>query len=90
MTYTDINNTIAAGKALAITWADKFITDATLGEKSGCGPLQLVLLNQWILTLEDYLAWNFNSSGSTIDPIRECLDEDELTLLISKIKAITC
>ena len=54
-TYQQISQAIAKGKTTAITWADLAIDTDNQGGQSGCLPLQLCVLTQWIGVLEDYL-----------------------------------
>ena len=89
-TYQQINTAITKGKTLAITWAGTFIANDSYGEKNGCGPLQLVVLTEWIGILEDYVAENFDSDGNAQAAAYDCLDLDKALLVVSKINNLTC
>lgn len=89
-TYQQIEAAITAGKALAITWASNFINNDSYGEKNGCGPLQLVVLVDWIEILDDYATENFDADGNAVTPSFDCLTFDQAMLLVAKINNLTC
>lgn len=89
-TYQEITAAIASAKTLSITWASKFIANDSYGEKNGCGPLQLVVLVNWIEILDDYITENFDSDGNAVTPEYDCLTFDQAMELVAKINNLTC
>jgi len=91
MTYTDINNAITKATTVASEWADKFLYNESIGSSNGCGPLQLVVLTNWIRILTEYRDGNFNSDGSDInDPEYTCLSLDEILSLVGRVNDLEC
>jgi len=89
-TYQQISQAISNGKSTAITWADLAIDTDNQGGQSGCLPLQLCVLTQWIGVLEDYLDNNFDSDGNEITPDEVCLTLSEVLELVGKVNSLSC
>lgn len=88
--YNQIFNSIADAKAYAYAMADGIIYEESNGGNSGCEPLQLVVLTNWIAILEDYLNENFDEDGQPITDPTSCLTLKQALDLVAKIKALTC
>lgn len=89
MTFQDqISSAITLTKTISYGWADANVLKLQHGDKL-CNGDKLIIINNWILMLEDYMDYNFDSNGVQVAPY-SCLTADEVTLVISKINAIVC
>lgn len=88
--YTNISNSIAAGWVTAGVWADEVIANVAIGEGNCCKDLQIVMLIEWIQTLQNYLDWNFNASGDPITAIQDCVSQADILELAAKVSSLEC
>lgn len=89
--YQTLVDTIAYGKTVAIDWVATNITNSNNGEQDHCLDIKLVMLVEWIDVLTKYQLYNYDDDGNPLDePLVECLTEDQLALLISKVNALEC
>ena len=89
MTFQDqITSAITLAKSISYGWADANVLKLQQGDKL-CNGGKLIIINNWILMLEDYMDYNFDSNGVQTAPY-SCLTVDEVMLVISKINAIVC
>lgn len=90
--YTNISNSIAAGWVTAGTWADEVIANVAIGEGNCCKDLQIVMLIEWIQTLQNYLDWNFDDVGRIVvdPPIQDCVSQADILELAAKVSSLEC
>lgn len=89
--YTNISNSIAAGWVTAGVWADEVIANVAIGEGNCCKDLQIVMLIEWIQTLQNYLDWNFDEDGIAIDPPTQvCVSQADILELAAKVSSLEC
>lgn len=89
MTFQDqISAAITLAKTISYGWADANVLNFQHGDKL-CNSGKLIIINNWILILENYMDYNFDSNGQQVS-LYTCLSADQITLIISKINAIVC
>lgn len=83
----DISNVIAATKAGMDGLITKIKTLESNGEDASQVKNKLIISLKWIDILIDYLENNFDDNGNLVPATQECLSQDEVILIMSKLAA---
>jgi len=90
MTIQDsIYASIWSGKNYSVDLLEQIVSMENAGEDVCECKNKLILLDRWIIILEDYLANNFDANGNITSEF-ESLTIDQIEQIMSGIKEMTC
>lgn len=84
----DIYLNVLRAKAVSGCWAEQLKEAKDNGENIECCEKKFVILIMWISMLEGYYCQNYDENKSKITPNIVCLNEDQATLLLAKLKKL--